>query len=75
MTLLYSGHCACKKQYMDDKEFKLEVLRVTLAHSTMDQRRDIIAEAQKHLDWCLEEIDKPSAQLPRAQSRKPKGQA
>ena len=60
---------------MDDKEFKLEVLRVTLAYSTMDQRRDIIAEAQKHLDWCLMEVDKPSARPPVAQAKKAKGQA
>jgi len=60
---------------MDDREFKLEVLRVTLAHSTMDQRRDIIAEAQRHLEWCLMEIDKPVAQSPVAQTRKTKGQA
>jgi hypothetical protein len=46
---------------MDDKEFKLEVLRVTLAHSTMAQMRDIISEAQKHLDWCLQPLEKAEA--------------
>lgn len=58
---------------MDDREFKLEVLRVTLAHSTMAQMRDIISEAQKHLDWCLQDIEKPQAQSPRTQPKRAKG--
>ena len=46
---------------MDDKEFKLEVLRVTLAHGTMAQMRDILSEAQRNLEWCLEPLEKAEA--------------
>lgn len=57
---------------MEDREFKLEVLRVTLAQSTMAQMSDILTQAQKNLEWCLEEIGKPQAQSSRQQPRRDK---
>jgi|GEM_PF-3173204 hypothetical protein len=51
---------------MDDREFKLEVLRVTLSYSSMSQQRNILEEAQKNLDWCCAPIDKPVARSAKA---------
>lgn len=61
---------------MDDKEFKLEVLRVTLDHATPVELADPLSAAQRNLEWCLAPLEK--AQAPKEQTpqrkRKP-GQA
>jgi len=47
---------------MTDKEFKLEVLSLTLSNGTAAVQADPLATAQQYLEWCLQPIDKPEAQ-------------
>lgn len=60
---------------MDDREFKLEVLRVTLSNSTPATQANPLAEAQRNLEWCIKEFDKPVARNLKAPTRQTKGQA
>ena len=56
---------------MNDREFKLQVLTVTLQAATVAGLRDPLEAAQKNLDWCLKPIDKPKAQSSKLQANKP----
>ena len=55
---------------MSDREFKLQVLTVTLQSASMAGIRDPLESAQKNLDWCLKPIDKPRAQSSKPQANK-----
>lgn len=55
---------------MSDREFKLQVLTVTLQAATVAGLRDPLEAAQKNLDWCLKPIDKPKAQSSKPQTNK-----
>ena len=56
---------------MNDREFKLQVLTVTLQAASVAGLRDPLEAAQKNLDWCLKPIDKPRAQSSKLQANKP----
>jgi len=61
---------------VDDKEFKLEVLRVTLDHATPADMADILSVAQRNLEWCLSPLEKAQAPKDQTPQRKRKpGQA
>ena len=55
---------------MGDKEFKLEVLRLTLEHASVATLSNPLDAAQRNLEWCLAPIDKPVAQSAKTPARK-----
>lgn len=57
-----------------DREFRLEVLRLTLESGSAAIIANPLEHAEKNLQWCLQPIDKPQAQKATAPSKKP-GQA
>jgi len=58
---------------LSDREFKLQILRSTLEFGTPAMVRDPLATADKFLEWCEKQADKPRA---RSKSSTPKsGQA
>ena len=57
-----------------DREFRLEVLRLTLETGSAGIITDPLEHAEKNLRWCLQPIDKPMARKTKAPSKKP-GQA
>ena len=46
---------------MDDKEFRLEVLRLTLETGSAAVITNPLEQAEKNLQWCLQPLDKPKA--------------
>lgn len=58
----------------EDREFRLEVLRLTMEAGTHAVIQNPLEQAEKNLQWCLKPIDKPSAQSAKAPKQKP-GQA
>lgn len=59
---------------MDDKEFRLEVLRLTLETGSAAVITNPLEQAEKNLQWCLQPLDKPKALETRTPGKKP-GQA
>lgn len=59
---------------MDDKEFRLEVLRITLETGSAAVITNPLEQAERNLQWCLQPLDKPKAQEGKMPSKKP-GQA
>ena len=58
---------------LSDREFKLQILRSTLEFGTPAMVRDPLATADRFLEWCEKQADKPKA---RSKSSTPKsGQA
>jgi hypothetical protein len=57
-----------------DREFRLEVLRLTLETGSAAMINNPLEHAERNLQWCLQPIDKPMAQSVKAPSKKP-GQA
>ena len=57
-----------------DRDFKLEVLRLTLEPGSAVMINNPLEHAERNLQWCLAPIDKPSAQLAKSPKQKP-GQA
>ena len=55
---------------MIDKEFKLEVLRLTLETGSVAVQANPLEVAQRNLEWCLEPIDKPQARSAKTPSEK-----
>ena len=58
----------------EDREFRLEVLRLTMETGAQTVIQNPLEQAEKNLQWCLSPIDKPVAQSAKALSKKP-GQA
>tara|TARA_R100000655_G_scaffold103478_1_gene149951 strand:+ start:430 stop:651 length:222 start_codon:yes stop_codon:yes gene_type:complete len=44
---------------MNDREFKLAVLRLTLENGTGAIYQDRLKFAQENLEWCIAPLDKP----------------
>ena len=57
-----------------DREFRLEVLRLTLETGSAGIISNPLELAEKNLQWCLQPLDKPQARETKAPSKKP-GQA
>jgi hypothetical protein len=57
-----------------DREFRLEVLRLTLETGSAGIISNPLEHAEKNLQWCLQPLDKPQARETKAPSKKP-GQA
>ena len=57
-----------------DREFRLEILRLTLEAGTHAVIPNPLEQAEKNLQWCLQPLDKPQARETKAPSKKP-GQA
>ncbi len=57
-----------------DREFRLEVLRLTLETGSAGIITNPLEHAEKNLQWCLQPLDKPQARETQAPSKKP-GQA
>jgi hypothetical protein len=55
---------------MSDRDFKLQVLTVTLQNASVAGIRDPLEAAQQNLEWCLAPIDKPRAQSFKHQANK-----
>lgn len=56
---------------LNDRDFKLEILKLTTANASLAGIRNPVELAKQHLDWCLEPLDKPeppqrAAKAPRA---------
>jgi len=56
---------------MSDREFRLEVLRLTLETASAMIIQNPLEQADKNLQWCLQPLDKPVAQGKKASSKKP----
>ena len=54
----------------DDRDFKLEVLRVTLETGSQVTILNPLEQAEKNLQWCLKPLDKPQARETKASSKK-----
>ena len=46
---------------LSDREFKLQILRSTLEFGTPAMGRDPLATADRFLEWCETQPDKPTA--------------
>lgn len=57
-----------------DREFRLEVLRLTLETGSAGIISNPLDHAEKNLQWCLKPLDKPKARETKVPSKKP-GQA
>ena len=55
---------------MSDREFRLEVLRLTLETASAAIIQNPLEQADKNLQWCLQPLDKPVAQGKKASSKK-----
>jgi len=55
---------------MDDKEFKLEVLRLTLEYGSVATITNPLEVAQRNLEWCLTPIDKPQGPAVKSSPRR-----
>tara|TARA_R100001443_G_scaffold35471_2_gene49226 strand:- start:875 stop:1054 length:180 start_codon:yes stop_codon:yes gene_type:complete len=53
-----------------DREFRLEVLRLTMEAATHAVIQNPLEQAEKNLQWCLKPIDKPLAQSAKTPSKK-----
>lgn len=53
-----------------DREFRLEVLRVTLETGSQVTIQNPLEQAEKNLQWCLQPLDKPQARETKAPSKK-----
>lgn len=60
---------------MDDREFKLAVLRLTLENGTGAVFQDRLKAAQENLEWCLAPLDKPRSKAATSRKTKNPGQA
>ncbi len=60
---------------MDDREFKLAVLRLTLENGTGAVFQDRLKAAQENLEWCLAPLDKPQPKAAAPRKKKNPGQA
>ena len=58
---------------MDDRDFKLKILELSLNAAALHGVRDPEELAQKNLEWWLKPIDKPVAQSGKQQSKKKSG--
>ena len=54
-----------------DRDFKLEVLRLTLETGSAVMIHNPLEHAERNLQWGLAPIDKPSAQLAKSPKQKP----
>lgn len=57
-----------------DRDFRLEVLRLTMETGSQVTIQNPLEQAEKNLQWCLQPVDKPLAQPAKAPGNKP-GQA
>lgn len=46
---------------MDDREFRLEVLRLTMETGSTGLIQNPLEHAERNLQWCLQSVDKPKA--------------
>jgi len=53
-----------------DREFRLEVLRLTMEAATHAVIQNPLEQAEKNLQWCLKPIDKPLAQSAKTPGKK-----
>jgi len=53
----------------DDREFRLEVLRLTMEAGTQAVIQNPLEQAEQNLQWCLQPLDKPKAQEKKASSK------
>ena len=53
-----------------DREFRLEVLRLTLETGSAGIINNPLEHAEKNLQWCLQPLDKPQARETKAPSKK-----
>ena len=58
---------------MDDREFRLEVLRLTLENANARVALNPLEQAEQYLEWCLQAPDKPPAQVKQSTPRKQTG--
>jgi hypothetical protein len=54
----------------DDREFRLEVLALTLKTAAIAGIRDPLEAADRNLAWCLKPVDKPLAQPEKRHAKK-----
>ncbi|BAQ86500.1 hypothetical protein [uncultured Mediterranean phage uvMED] len=60
---------------MDDRDFKLAVLRLTLENGTGAVYQDRLKAAQENLEWCLAPLDKPRPKAAAPRKTRNPGQA
>tara|TARA_R110000823_G_C15630383_1_gene468632 strand:- start:381 stop:557 length:177 start_codon:yes stop_codon:yes gene_type:complete len=53
---------------MDDREFKLTVLKLTLETAAINGIKEPLELAQRNLEWCMKPIDKRIAQSSKQQT-------
>ena len=53
-----------------DREFRLEVLRLTIETGSAAMIQNPIELAERNLQWCLQPLDKPNAQEMKTPSKK-----
>ena len=53
-----------------DREFRLEVLRLTMEAATHAVIQNPLEQAEKNLQWCLQPLDKPLAQSAKTPGKK-----
>lgn len=59
---------------MDDREFRLEILRLTMETGSNGLIQNPLEHAERNLQWCLQGIDKPKARSAKRPSKQ-SGQA
>ncbi len=55
---------------MDDREFRLEVLRLTMETGSTGLIQNPLEHAERNLQWCLQLVDKPKAQPSKRPAKK-----
>ena len=53
---------------MDDREFRFNVLKLTLETAAINGIREPLDLAQRNLEWCMKSIEKPKAQSTKQQT-------
>ena len=53
-----------------DREFRLEVLRLTIETGSAAMIQNPIELAERNLQWCLQPLDQPTAQEMKTPSKK-----
>ncbi len=53
---------------MDDREFRFNVLKLTLETAAINGIKEPLELAQQNLEWCIKPIDKHKAQLVKQQT-------
>tara|TARA_E500000305_G_scaffold1214_1_gene1176 strand:+ start:1398 stop:1595 length:198 start_codon:yes stop_codon:yes gene_type:complete len=54
---------------MDDRDFRFNVLKLTLETAAINGIKEPLELAQRNLEWCMKPIDKPKAQSIKRQTK------